>query len=115
MAYSPVYIMQSTQIWSATGHRLRATDLAQFLRSHTGAQLVTGLGPVVWVRGLVKTMTLPNDALVVAMTNLELRVGDCHLRCRMKPCRWPETLPNGAEVVGTAGCELQFCCLNTPE
>ena len=51
-------------------------------------------------------MTLPNDALVVAMTNLELRVGDCDLRCRIKPCRWPETLPNGAVVVSTAGCEL---------
>lgn len=53
MTYSPVYIMQSAQIWSATGHRLRATGIARFLRVHTRAQLVTGLGPVVWARGVV--------------------------------------------------------------
>ena len=53
-------------------------------------------------------MALPNDALVVAMKHMKLRVGDCRLRCRMKPCRWPETLPNVAVAVGTESCELQF-------
>ena len=59
-------------------------------------------------------MALPNDALDVAMKHMKLRVGDCRLRCRMKPCRWPETLPNVAVAVGLKVANCNFCGRNTP-